>query len=173
MPRACWLLLLAQIVWLNGCQRRTEPVDDNANAEATIAAMRESTRGPARDPFLVLANRLKQLAGEAARDCGFVRLYARPETATACALSIYAEKKPFYVTYVEWGIDSYVAMSFASDANGNVYKVKYDSMVVSPSDLPKNLQLSDGNHITIERCSKPVKLRKSADGKITCFLRDQ
>jgi hypothetical protein len=173
MPRACWFFLLSQIVWLNGCQHRVEPANDTANAEVTIAAMREAIRGPKSDPFLVLTNRLKQLAGEAARDCGSVRSYARPETATACALSTHADRKPFYVSYEEWGIDSNAAMAFASDADGNVYKVEYDSAAVwLTSDRRKNLQLTDGNHVAIERCSKPVKLRKSANGRIACFLRD-
>lgn len=164
--------MCAQFVWLNGCQHSIEPANGNANAEVTIAAMREAARGPKSDPLLVLANRLKQLAGGAARDCGAVRLYARPEAATACALGTYAERKPFYVSYEEFGIDSDAAMGFGADADGNAYKVGYDSAGWQTIDIRKNLRLSDANHITIERCSKPVKLRKSADGRVTCFLRD-
>jgi hypothetical protein len=52
------------------------------------------------------------------------------------------------------------------------YALEYDSAGWSSEGLGKNLQLSDGNHITIERCSKPVNLRKARSGRITCFLRD-
>jgi len=58
MPRAWWFFLLSQIVWLNSCQHRVEPVNDNENAEVTIGAMREAIRGPKSDPCLVLTNRL-------------------------------------------------------------------------------------------------------------------
>jgi hypothetical protein len=168
----CWLFLFAQLAWLAGCQHSSDPANDNANAEVTIAAMREAANGPRRDPFLVLTNRLQQLAGETARDCGAVRLNQKPETATACALRTHTEGKPFYVSYRDWGMDTYCASGFVADANGNVYKVEYDSGGWEKNGLRKSLQLSDGNHIAIERCSKPVKLRKSADGRVTFFLRD-
>lgn len=169
---ACWLFLFAQLGWLAGCQYSSELANDNDNAEVTIAAMLEAANGPRRDPFLALTNRLKQLAGETATDCGVVRVNQKPDTATACALSTHVERKPFYVSYSEWGIDNYGATAFAADADGNVYRVDYDSGGWDKFSLRKNVQLSDGNQFVIKRCSKSVKLRKSADGRVTCFLRD-
>jgi hypothetical protein len=170
--RASRLFLFAQLGWLAGCQHSSEPANDNENAQVTIAAMLEAANGPKRDLFLVLTSRLQQLAGETARDCGAVRVNQKPETATACALSTHAERKSFYVSYSEWGMDTYCATGFAADTDGNAYKVEYDGGGWEKNGLRKNLQLSDGNHVAIERCSKPVKLRKSADGRVTCFLRD-
>ena len=172
IPRVCWVFLFAQLGWLAGCQQSSEPANHNENEQVTIAAMREVANGPESDPFPVLIDRLQQLAGETARDCGAVRINQKPETATACALSTHAEGRPFYVSYEDLGIDTYCATGFVAGADGNVYKVEYDSAGWQRNGLRKSLQLSDENHVAIERCSKPVKLRKSADGRVTCFLRD-
>jgi hypothetical protein len=153
----CWLFLLAQPAWLVGCQE--------SNTRATGNARRI-------EEIPVLSNRLKQFAGDGAIDCGSVGLRQEPETASGCALKTHADRRPFYVSYRVQGIDSQVAIGFAADASGNVYALEYDSSGWSSEGLGKNLQLSDGNHITIERCSKPVNLRKARGGRVTCFLRD-
>jgi hypothetical protein len=96
----------------------------------------------------------------------------KSDAATDCVLRTHADKKPFYVSYVVQGIDTQGAIGFAGDAAGNVYALEYDSEGWPSKGLRKNLQLSDGNHITIEKCSKPVNLRKASNGRVTCFLRD-
>jgi len=145
------------------------------NATAAISAT-PSVREygyPLIEEFPVLSNRLKRLAGVGAIYCGSVGLKQEPDTQSDCALRTHADGKPFYVIYSSQGIDSLEAIGFAADAIGNVYALEYDSAGLSPEGLPKNLKLSDGNHITIERCSKPVNLRKAHSGRVTCFLRDQ
>jgi hypothetical protein len=170
--RASRLFLVAQLAWLVGCQHSTTPARGNGNAQISSATMRENGYGPRIEEFPVLRNRLKKLAGEAAIDCGSVGLMQEPETASACALKTHAYGKPFYVSYTWQGIDSRGAIGFAADANGNVFELDYDSAGWTSEGLPKNLQLSDQNHITTERCSKPVNLRKAGSGGVTCFLRD-
>jgi hypothetical protein len=155
--RVCWLFLLAQLAWLVGCEVSNAPVTGNARRIEEIP---------------VLRNRLKQFAGDGAIDCGSVGLWQEPDTASGCALKTHADRRRFYVSYRVQGIDSQEAIGFAADAAGNVYALEYDSAGLSSEGLPKNLQLSDENHITIERCSKPVNLRKARSGRVTCFLRD-
>ena len=158
-PRLCWFVMMAQLAWLSGCQHSNTPTHENGYA-------------PRIEEVPVLSNRLKKLAGEAAMDCGSVGLRQAPGAASACVLKTRAEGKPFYVSYTVQGIDSLVAVGFAGDAAGNVFELEYDSAGTSAEGLPKNLQLSDGNHITTEQCSKPINLRKAASGRVTCFLRD-
>lgn len=153
----CWLFLLAQLAWLVGCQESNTPATGNARRIEEIP---------------VLSNRLKQFAGDGAIDCGAVGLGQEPDTASGRALKTHAEGRPLYVSYTVQGIDSQVAIGFAADGAGNVYALEYDSSGWSYEGLGKHLQLSDGNHITMERCSKPVNLRKARSGRVTCFLRD-
>jgi hypothetical protein len=155
--KVCGFFLLVQLAWLVGCQ------ESNAPATGNVRRIEE---------ILVLSNRLRQFAGEGATDCGSVGLGQEPDTASSCALKIHADGKPFYVSYKVQGIDTQIAIGFAADATGNAYALEYDSGGWSSEGLGKNLQLSDGNHITIERCAKPVNLRKARSGRITCFLRD-
>lgn len=105
-------------------------------------------------------------------NCGQVELGQSPDNATACVLKMHADRKPFRVRYAAQGIDSQIGIGFAGDAAGEVYALDYDSMQLSSQGLPSNKRLSDGNHITIEKCSRPVKLRKAKNGTVTCFLRD-
>ena len=155
--KVCRFLLLVPLTWVLGCQVSNTPATGNARRIEEIP---------------VLSNRLKQIAGDGAIDCGSVGLGPASTTASDCALKTHAHGKPFYVSYRVQGIDSHLAVGFAADATGNAYALEYDSAGWSSEGLGKNLQLSDGNHITIERCSKPVKLRKARSGRITCFLRD-
>jgi hypothetical protein len=155
--RVYWLFLLAQIAWLVGCQASKTPAPGNARRIEEIP---------------VLSNRLKQIAGDGAIDCGSVGLGQEPDAASGCALKTHADGKPFYVSYTWQGIDSHGAIGFAADADGNIFELDYDSLGWSSEGLNKNMQLSDGNHITIEQCSKPVNLRRASTGRVTCFLRD-
>jgi hypothetical protein len=172
VPRVGRLFLVAQLAWLVGCQHGTTPARGDGNAQSSAASLRENGYGPGIEEFPVLRNRLKKLAGDAAIDCGSVGLMQEPGTASACVLRTHADGKPFYVSYAWQGIDSHGAIGFAADASGNVFELDYDSEGWTSEGLPKNLQLSDLNHITTERCSKPVNLRKAGNGRVTCFLRD-
>jgi hypothetical protein len=163
---------MAQFSWFVGCQHSEAPARENASAQVTAISDYEKENVSRIEEIPLLSNRLKKLAGEASTDCGSVGLGKEPQTASACVLKTHADGKPFYVSYAFQGIDTHGAIGFAGDANGNVFALEYDSGGWNTEGLSKNLQLSDGNHITTERCSKPVNLRKAATGRVTCFLRD-
>jgi hypothetical protein len=169
-PRLRSFLLSAQLIWLAGCQHNDAFKDENVNAQ--IATDRGDGLTQKNEQFSLFRRRLRTIAGNAAVDCGFIRIWQKPDAASNCVLKVHAEGKPFYVAYVDVGIDSDIAQGFAGDARGNVFKLEYDSAGTSPDGLPKNVQLSDGNHITIEPCSKRGRLRTAKSGKVTCFLRD-
>lgn len=170
--RAYWLVLIAQLLWFVACQHRDAPARGNANTQVSAISEHEKGNASRIEEIPLLSNRLKKLAGESSTDCGSVGLGQEPATATACVVKSHADGRPFRVSYAFQGIDSHGAIGFAGDADGNVFALEYDSVGWTNEGLSKNLQLSDENRITTERCSKPVNLRKAATGRVTCFLRD-
>jgi hypothetical protein len=119
--------------------------------------------------------KLSVLAGRgavAALNCGRVGIWQKPDAASSCAFRAFADRKPFYVRYWLQGIDSSVSVGWAGDTSGDVYVVEYDSMGWSTNGLAKGAELSDDNHIYIEPCPRPVKLRKTRTGRLTCFPPD-
>ena len=120
----------------------------------------------------VMAARLYRLAGADATDCGTVEIRHDPSAATDCALKAFGKKDPFYVRYYVQGIDSSVAGGLAYDKKGNMSALEFDSMGWSSEGLPKGSRLTDGGHIIMEPCPRPIALHKTASGRLTCFPPD-
>src|SRR5258708_9560690 len=51
-------------------------------------------------------NRLRRLAGAAAKDCGLVGIGQSRDTANQCAVETFKSGKPFYFGFVSMGIDT-------------------------------------------------------------------
>jgi hypothetical protein len=129
---------------------KINPADDQASSE-------------------VLDSRIRTIAGPHADDCGHVRAKESSNKATACALLAFKHHKAFYVRYDESGFDSEVAEAVAGDSRGNVYSVSFDSMGINPAWMPPGVTMPDGYHTKVVPCSQPVRLRKTQEGKLTCF----
>ena len=124
-----------------------------------------------RDPsHRIIDERLKTLAasgGTAAVDCTNVRASGRTDAPGECALSAFANRKPFWIRFYEPGTAWYVYSGYASDADGNVYFVLYhhgDWIGYGDSDG----QVMDDNQTFVVKCPKPTILTKTKNGALTC-----
>ncbi|HXM97526.1 MAG TPA: hypothetical protein VN982_03535 [Candidatus Dormibacteraeota bacterium] len=128
-----------------------------------------STRDPS---SRIMANRLKTFAsmgGLAAIDCNAVNPTQNTATATECALSAFAARKPFYVRYYLQRPESFQYAGLAGTAEGVVYQMFYAPgetvWMGTPTETGK---LMDGNHIFVMPCTEPIKLTKLEGGELTC-----
>ena len=76
---------------------------------------------------------------------------------------------PFYVQYDMKGIDAELSDSAAVYSAGNAYGVIFDSLGTDMVSLPKGASTPDDSHTVALPCPKPVKLRTSKGGNVTCF----
>ena len=119
-----------------------------------------------------IRNRLAILAGEDAINCGTVRPRTDLESSSDCVLKSFENHKPFYAVYntQEISIDSHFIDGLAGDKSGNVYDVEYSSRS-STEGTSADDRLQDGGHIVVERCLKPIALKKSIYNGLTCVPR--
>jgi len=132
---------------------------------------------PLKPPDLNMAlidKKLQSLSGGSTRalDCGWVGIRENPNSASDCALRAFAHASPFYVRYNLQGIDSYVSLGLAGDAQGNAYFVQYDSMGWETGGLAKDTEGTDDNHILVTPCPNPVRLGKTQWGRLKCTKGD-
>ena len=148
-----------------GCKHDDAP-------SAAVTGADASTFAPGRPPEPgrnLLDEKLRSIAAHGPSfNCGWVGTRQKPDAASDCALAAFADKKPFYVRYDLQGIDSTVSAGLAGDLSGNVYFVEYDSMGWETDGLPKGAEVTDGKHIYTEPCPRPVKLRKTQTGRLSC-----
>jgi len=124
-----------------------------------------------RDPsHRIIDERLKALAasrGTAAVDCTNVRASGRTEAPAECALSAFANRRPFWIRYYEPGPTWYVYSGYAGNADGTVYYVFYhhgDWIGFGDSTG----QMMDDNRTFVVKCPKPTILSKTKDGTLAC-----
>lgn len=124
-----------------------------------------------RDPsHRIIDERLKTLAASGAApavDCTNVRVPGRTDAGAECALSAFANKKPFWIRYYEPGTAWYVYSGYASTADGTVYYVFYhhgDWIGFGDSDG----KMMDDNQTFVVKCPKPTILTKTKNGALTC-----
>lgn len=126
--------------------------------------------GDERPPAGLFENRLAELAGAGATNCGHVRSSEHPRQATRCALRAFKSHLAFHVSYEPGGIgDSYVVEGFAGDGKGNLSYIDYDSMGFNLVGLGPGVTAPDGFHTVVRACAHPVRLRKTREGKLKCF----
>lgn len=117
----------------------------------------------------LLDHRLLTIAEPHAKNCGRIGLKGNPIQATKCALRAFKRREAFYVRYDAIGIDSDISSGVAGDSTGSLYFVEFDSMGMDTSRLPPGVTMPDGFHTVVIPCSKPVRLRKTREGKLACF----
>jgi len=119
----------------------------------------------------LLDTHIRELAGPGAKNCGRVRREDNPAQATSCARRAHKKHQPFFVRYDPKGlVDSEIADGVAGDSSGNMYFVTFDSMGMDTTHLPTGATMPDGFHTMIIPCSKPVRVRVTSDGNLTCFV---
>jgi hypothetical protein len=116
----------------------------------------------------LMDNRLRTIAGAGAENCGHVQKEESPKGATECALRAFKSRRAFYVRYDSAGFDSEVIQGIAGDAARNVYYVDFGDFMDSGMVRP-GVTMPDGFHTMVMSCSKPVRLRRTVSGKLTCF----
>ena len=172
----CRVIPLISFLLPLGCNGTIQPTSENASSAAVTGSEIPGLVRPVHYPILL--NRLRQLAGDGALDCGMVGNLETPDGASNCALKAREDKKPFFVRYGVQGIDAEQVLGFAGSADGAVFGVWYfgegytTGVTLSKEERARNLKLTDDGRISIEECSKPVNFRKLNNGRVTCFLRD-
>ena len=179
---SCLVLALVRLIFLTsfllliGCNESIPQTSRNPSPAVVTRAEVPGLVAPEQYPLLL--NRLKQLAGDGAINCGIVGIWDKPEATSNCALEARQDNKPFFVRYSVQGIDTEQVLGYAGDAAGNVSSVWYYGRGYGnggpPSDpvQSRNLKVTDDGRISIESCSKPVNFRRANNGRVTCFARD-
>jgi hypothetical protein len=129
------LLLAAALV---GCNKKTAP-----------------TSG---DP---VDQKLQELAGSGATDCGRVKSVApdQAKPASECAVQAAQAKKPFYVAYDMPGL----TVGIAGSSEGKLYALQ--SEVPQPAEGQQSA--SQPAQLTVTPC--PSELRIASSGRVTCY----
>ena len=161
------LLLLAALGPWESCQvgcRNTDSVLPTSSQDQSASNNQADPRMGLIDTKLLL---LSRKGGGRTLNCGWVGIRRSPDASSDCALKAFANGSPFYVRDNFQGIDSDVSMGLAGDGQGHVYFVEYDSMGWG-TEGPEGSELTDDRHIYTEPCPRPVTLRKTRTGRLTC-----
>jgi hypothetical protein len=133
------IILTVAAVGLSGCKKSTTP------------------SGPSAKSGDAIQQKLQELAGSGATDCGRLRSQTQDpmKPASDCALQASQSKHPFYVAYDMPGLTTGVS----GDAAGKLYFVH--------AEPPQNAQ--SGEKAAIQSGPCPSELRVALSGRITCF----
>jgi hypothetical protein len=101
--------------------------------------------------------KLHELAGSGATDCGRLKSQdaAQEKTASDCAMGAAQKKQPFYVAYELPGM----TVGVAGAADGKLYTLQ--------ASAPENGQPGAAPAINTEPC--PAELRVAQSGRVTCL----
>ncbi len=130
-------------------------------AVAVLAACnKKNASAKSSDP---VEQKLQQLAGSGAKDCGHIKAAAQAEAkpASDCAMQEAQAKKPFYVAYDMPGLT--VAVAGAPD--GKLYAVQSQTQMTGNEN--SGSQPSGPPQITVNPC--PSELRMASSGRVTCY----
>ncbi len=94
--------------------------------------------------FADIADEASERAGSSATNCGDIGIGGNVTDAFACVSDAFNAHRAFRVTVTRQGIDSQVAVGWASDASGNVFRLHFDSDRSGGS--------GDGGIVTVDRC---------------------
>lgn len=156
MLKSCAVLLCAVLV---GCNSGTTPPNTAKTSAAqtpaaTAAAPAESAAAPvASTSDLPVPQKLAELAGSSATDCGQIKKLAGEEVSKAgdCAMSAAKAKKAFHVEYDMPGL----AIGVAGNSAGKLFAAQ------SAGNDTKNAKT------TFMEC--PAELRVAQSGRVTCM----
>jgi len=77
--------------------------------------------------FEAFVNTVKTTAGNDAKDCGLVEIYASQLNANTCVANAFSQQIPFYAIYKLQGIDSSLATAIVSGTDHILYFIFFDS----------------------------------------------
>jgi len=141
-----------------GCNRPSAPAPAAQSASPAAAPMAAPLPAvsEAAAPSAAAANdkvgqKLQELAGKSATNCGRLGLTGNLQAASDCALQANKAKKPFYVAYDMPGL----TVGVVGAANGKLFAIQYDAARgAAPSP------------VTAVEC--PAALRVAQSGRVTC-----
>jgi hypothetical protein len=150
--------LLLAACWLAACNRSSSPspvpASQSAAPTASVPAAASAPAVGAPAPAVSndkVAQKLTELAGNGATNCGRPGLNGNLQAAVDCALAAAKAKKPFYVAYDMPGL----TVGVAGAASGKLYAVQADSPAPGAS-----------SKVTSAEC--PATLRVAQSGRVTC-----
>jgi len=133
------LILTVAVLCLSSCKKSATPSGSTAKSGDAVQ------------------QRLQELAGSGATDCGRLQWQAQEQmkSASDCAMQAAQSKHPFYVAYDMPGLTAGVS----GDAAGKLYFVQ--------AQQPQNAQ--PGATAAIQSGPCPSELRVALSGRVTCF----
>ena len=146
------LTLIALALTLSGCNKSPAPATSTANSSSIPAPA--ATSAPAAPANDAVQQKLKDIAGSSATDCGRHEISAPNDelkTASNCVMDAAKAKKPFYVGYDMPGMTN----AIAGDAKGKLFAVQLQGS-------------GTGAQMASGAC--PGELRVASSGRVTCFV---
>lgn len=134
---------------LAGCNRSSASAAPNAAAPAGAEAAASPAAAAAAATNDKVSQKLQELAGKSATNCGRLGLTDNLQAASDCALQANKAKKPFYVAYDMPGL----TVGVAGAGNGKLYAVQAESGArgaapVTATDCPAALRVAQSGRVT-------------------------
>jgi hypothetical protein len=101
-----------------------------------------------------------QISGKSALDCGSVPICEDRTQANKCAVDAFSMGKPFFVWFYLPSIDSKLAVGYAGNKKGEIYRLAYDS------DPTGGLKLRSSTHYY--RCQFPKIIDIGGVHRLNC-----
>jgi hypothetical protein len=146
------IVVLVVAGWLTGCQKSSAP---SASAPAAGASSAAASKG---DP---VDQKLQELAGSGANNCGRVPGNGDVSGASNCAMQASQGKRPFYVAYEMPGL----VVGIAGANDGKLYSVQAEAPEAGAAGAQPGGQAAA--KVTSMPC--PAELRVAQSGRVTCM----
>jgi hypothetical protein len=111
---------------------------------------------------------LRQIGGDSAIDCGYVRFGESDTRTNECVINAYHSHNPFIARYDVKGMDARLVFGLAGDATGRVVSVKYDSEGYGRPER-EGASLTEGSHVLLTPCPTPIEFFSKQAGYLSCY----
>ncbi|MBZ5568063.1 MAG: hypothetical protein LAN64_09460 [Acidobacteriia bacterium] len=144
------LVIVAVAASLLSCSKSSTPPTASASAPTAAAPSTDSAKSA--DP---VSQKVEELAGSGAGDCGHVRSQAQEQTqkASDCAMQAAKAKKSFHVVYDMPGL----TVGYAGNSQGKMFSVQ--------AEQPENASAK----AEVKTTPCPAELRVAQSGRVTCM----
>ena len=148
--RTCLIVLALATSPLIACNKSTSAPSSVAAQSGVAAKSGDSAKSS--DP---VQQKLQELSGSDATDCGRVRSLAPDQTqkATDCAMNAAKDKRAFYVVYEMPGL----TVGYAGNSQGKLFSVQ--------SEQPETA----GAKAEVKNAPCPAEMRVAQSGRVTCM----
>jgi hypothetical protein len=151
------VVLAIATVFLAGCQSSSPPPATAAQSSAPSPAAQSSD--PPAGPSDAVAQKLRELAGSGASDCGRTKYPTPPDAirnASSCAMQAAQSKRPFFVAYELPGL----TVGIAGNSEGKLFSLQSEPAEGKP-----------GAAATLQSGPCAAALRVAESGRVTCLPR--